>query len=459
MSHHVVSLFSGVGGFDLGFEQAGFETAYQCEIDARCRSVLRRHFPNADQWGDITTLTGEHIVRTLAARNKTPDVIIWGSPCQDLSVAGKGAGLAGARSGLFYEGIRIINEIRKATNNEYPRVSVWENVAGALSSNGGADFGQVIDTLAEAGSVVIEWRLLDAQYFGVPQRRRRVFVISLFDPDAAERCAEPLLPVTEGVRRDTAQSTAQGEETARSTDESTGSTGSGDGTIVIDRAMFNQGQNALYQGIVSDVPISPTLTARGPHAVLTAQPVLSFDSAFGSYAGVFENHTPPLKGTQCPPAVTQPQPIVFENSYRDGARIADGVSQTLQAHMGTGGLNTPMVAQPASVSIHQDKSQATLMREREGKAGGGKGLLYSPEMSLSLLTANEQRLWIETEETTVLRKLMPIECERLMGWSDGWTEHGDDGVPIADTHRYAMCGNGVASPVARWIAEQLSRVM
>jgi len=415
MKHHVVSLFSGVGGFDYGFEQAGYETVFQCEIDERCRSVLRRHFPTADQWGDITTLTGEHIVTTLAARGKTPDVIIWGSPCQDLSVAGKGAGLAGARSGLYHEGIRIINEIRKATNNEYPRISVWENVAGALSSNAGADFGQVIDTLAESGALVIEWRLLDAQYFGIPQRRRRVFVVAVFDPAAAERCAEPLLPVTEGVRRDTATGETQRQETARSTHQGTGSDDTTDTTIVVDRAMFSQGQNAQWQGIVSEIPLSPTLTASGPHAVCTdddreqAEPTLGFDSAFGSYAGVFENHTPPLKGTQCPPAVTQPQAI--------------------------------------------------LMREREGKAGGGKGLLLSPESSLSLLAANDQRLWIDDEQATVLRKLMPIECERLMGWGDDWTAHGADGEPLADTHRYRMCGNGVASPVARWIAEQIGRVL
>lgn len=365
---NVVSLFSGVGGFDYGFEQAGYETVFQCEIDERCRSVLRRHFPTADQWGDITTLTGEHIVTTLAARGKTPDVIIWGSPCQDLSVAGTGAGLAGARSGLYHEGIRIINEIRKATNNEYPRISVWENVAGALSSNAGADFGQVIDTLAQSGALVIEWRLLDAQYFGIPQRRRRVFVVSVFDTATAERCAEPLLPISESVRRHTATGETQRQETARSTYQSTRSD---------------------YQNYL--------------------EPTLSFDSAFGSYAGVFENHTPPLKGTQCPPAVTQPQAI--------------------------------------------------LMREREGKAGGGKGLLLSPESSLSLLAANDQRLWIDDEQATVLRKLLPIECERLMGWRDDWTAHGTDGEPLADTHRYRMCGNGVASPVARWIAEQISRVL
>jgi len=136
---------------------------------------------------------------------------------------------------------------------------------------------------------------------------------------------------------------------------------------------------------------------------------LSFDTQVGSNANVFQDQSPPLKASQMPPSVTQPQAI--------------------------------------------------LMREREGKAGGGKGLLLSPESSLSLLAANDQRLWIDDEQATVLRKLLPIECERLMGWGDDWTAHGADGEPLADTHRYRMCGNGVASPVARWIAEQVGRVL
>ena len=169
---HLVSLFSGVGGFEYGFEQAGFETVYQCEIDAKCRSVLRRHFPKAEQWSDISTLTGKQITDSISARGVGADVVVWGSPCQDLSVAGLGGGLSGERSGLFYEGIRVITELRKETNNAYPRISVWENVPGALSSNKGADFGRVIDTMAEAGALVVEWRVLDARFFGVPQRRR-----------------------------------------------------------------------------------------------------------------------------------------------------------------------------------------------------------------------------------------------------------------------------------------------
>ena len=119
----VLSLFSGVGGFDLGLENAGMQTVFQCEWDKHATTVLERHWPDAPRRGDITTLTGRHIL------DHAPviDVVAWGSPCQDLSVAGKRAGLSGERSGLFHEGIRIIKELRKETNNAYPRISIWEN--------------------------------------------------------------------------------------------------------------------------------------------------------------------------------------------------------------------------------------------------------------------------------------------------------------------------------------------
>ena len=144
----VLSLFSGVGGFDLGLEAAGMETVFQCEWDKHATNILEKHWPHVPRWGDISTLTGKHIL----AHAPVIDVVAWGSPCQDLSVAGKRAGLEGSRSGLFHEGVRIIKELRKETNNEYPRISIWENVAGALSSGAGADFGQVLTEMDEAGA-------------------------------------------------------------------------------------------------------------------------------------------------------------------------------------------------------------------------------------------------------------------------------------------------------------------
>jgi DNA (cytosine-5)-methyltransferase 1 len=173
----VLSLFSGVGGFDMGLESAGMTTVFQCEIDKHARSVLDYHWPQVPKWDDVSTLTGAHILEMTGG----VDVVAWGSPCQDLSLAGKRAGLTGERSGLFHQGIRIIKELRELSNGKYPTWSIWENVTGALSSNRGADFGEVLNTLAESGSVGIEWRVLDSQFFGVPQRRRRVFVVSCFN--------------------------------------------------------------------------------------------------------------------------------------------------------------------------------------------------------------------------------------------------------------------------------------
>ena len=189
----VLSLFSGVGGFDMGLEAAGMTTVFQCEIDKHARAVLDYHWPDVPKWDDVSTLTGAHILEATGG----VDVVAWGSPCQDLSLAGKRAGLSGERSGLFHQGIRIIKELRELSNGTYPTWSIWENVVGALSSNGGADFGEVLHEMDEAGACFSEWVVLDAQYFGVPQRRRRVFVISCFDPATAAGCPDKLFAVGE----------------------------------------------------------------------------------------------------------------------------------------------------------------------------------------------------------------------------------------------------------------------
>lgn len=163
----VVSLFAGVGGFDLGAELGGFEVIGQVEIDKNCQQVLRQRFPNALLHDDVTTAIAWAKENDLIGR---VDIVCGGFPCQDVSVAGKRAGIAGARSGLFWEAIRFAEEVQAHT-------IVLENVPGLLSSNNGRDFGVVISTLADAGYSHVEWRVLDSQFFGVPQRRRRIFII------------------------------------------------------------------------------------------------------------------------------------------------------------------------------------------------------------------------------------------------------------------------------------------
>lgn len=172
----VVSLFAGIGGFDLGFTQAGHTIVAHVERDKHCQKLLAAKWPNAVALDDVCT----------AGRHNLPDcdLITFGFPCQDLSVAGKRAGLTGKRSGLFYEATRIIRELQ-------PDWALFENVPGLFSSGNGADFAAVLAEMADCGYSGA-WRVLDAQWFGVAQRRRRVFGLFTRLDSGAERCAEIL---------------------------------------------------------------------------------------------------------------------------------------------------------------------------------------------------------------------------------------------------------------------------
>ena len=181
-----VSLFAGIGGFDLALERQGVKVVASVEIDKKAQDVLRRHFPNSTIFGDITGVTGEQL--RAAGFEPANGIITGGFPCQDLSVAGKRAGLAGKRSGLFWEICRLLDETRAQT-------FILENVPGLLSSNGGKDMAVVIEALVERGYRV-GWRLLDAQYFGIPQRRRRVFIVGCLG-NSGQSPAE-ILAISEG---------------------------------------------------------------------------------------------------------------------------------------------------------------------------------------------------------------------------------------------------------------------
>lgn len=494
----VLSLFSGVGGFDLGLENAGMQTVFQCEWDKHATSILERHWPDTPRWGDITTLTGEHIL----THAPVIDVVAWGSPCQDLSVAGKRAGLEGSRSGLFHQGIRIINELRKATNNVYPRISIWENVYGALNSNKGSDFGVILDEMAEAGSLVQEWRVLDAQYFGVPQRRRRVFLISVFDSAIAANCPDPLLPVCEGVRWDSATSRTARQEPAGTVTESFAS-GSFGGWTETDTAITLSARDHKSSNTISVESFTGTSHAQYAEGVGTLR-ANGGDLSGGSETIVVEPHHEGARDGK----------LILEQAIP----IQDG--RDIEKHQNGIGVAEPGAP---SYTIDQTGAQAVAytMRMREGKPGGGKGPLISEEKSLTLGAAtNDQTIFQPnpllsfdtqfgsnanvfenqsptlkasqaapsvmqydgynqriheddvsvtlrlgrdssdfvaqpTEPTMSVRRLTPLECERLMGWPDQWTETKADGTPQADTHRYKQCGNGVASPVAQWIGQQL----
>jgi len=179
----VASFFSGIGGFDLGFERAGFEIAFQCEIDPFCLQILERHWPQTVRARNIKEVEGAHV--------PVSDVWVGGFPCQDVSLARMGprAGLRGARSGLFHDFAGLLGEC-------LPKVFVIENVPGLLSSHRGRDFGLIVRTLANLGYSV-GWRVLNSKDFGVPQSRRRIYIVGrhrdwrgagdiLFEPECRE---------------------------------------------------------------------------------------------------------------------------------------------------------------------------------------------------------------------------------------------------------------------------------
>ena len=188
-----VSLFSGVGGFDLALERSGVKVVATCEIDKNAQKILTRHFPNAKLFSDVSTLTGKELLN--AGFDPSNGIITGGFPCQDVSVAGKRAGLTLAdgthtRSGLFWQVVRILEETK-------PRYFILENVPGLLSSNEGRDFGTILGALADIGGSKygLAWTILDAQFFGVPQRRRRVFIVGCLGD--GERASE-ILALAEG---------------------------------------------------------------------------------------------------------------------------------------------------------------------------------------------------------------------------------------------------------------------
>jgi DNA (cytosine-5)-methyltransferase 1 len=186
-----VSLFAGVGGFDLAMERNGINVVATVEIDKAARGVLQHRFPNNKHFDDVTKVRGDD----LRAAGFIPErgIITGGFPCQDLSVAGKRVGLAGERSGLFFEIVRLLDELQ-------PKHLVLENVPGLLSSYGGRDMGIVLGALVQCGYGV-SYRVLDAQFFGVAQRRRRVFIVGCLGDDGA--ASSEILALSEGVSGDT----------------------------------------------------------------------------------------------------------------------------------------------------------------------------------------------------------------------------------------------------------------
>ena len=370
------SLFDGSGGFPLGGLLAGIKPVWASEVEPFPIRVTTKRLPFMKHYGDVSKMNGGEI--------EPVDIITFGSPCQDMSIAGKRSGLDGNRSSLFYEAIRIVKEMRCKTNGEYPRYICWENVPGAFSSNGGEDFKAVLDAvigvvhedaevpmpenrrwpyadlyLGDGWSVA--YRTLDAQYWGVPQRRKRIFLVA----DFGGRSAGKILFESEGLSGYSAEGFRAWQRAAGSFETRIGATG----TVLND-----QGGDRVE--VTEDVAATLRAETHGhTPCVVESAGFCTEHSAKSRTIGYEEECSPTLR------AGTVPAAVALENHPVDSrVKISeDGNVQTLTSRMGTGGNNVPLV-----------------MKIRSGCEGGGKGALIQKDKSATLACNNDQTLFEPT---------------------------------------------------------------
>jgi DNA (cytosine-5)-methyltransferase 1 len=426
-------LFAGVGGMSMGLEMAGWQCVGHAEIDQHPRAMLRHRWPDTRLEGDVAALT-------LAPGTCT--LLTGGSPCQDLSVAGKRKGMtegAGTRSSLFFEQMRLWQE------SDAP-YCLWENVLGVFSSNKGADFAAVLTAfvgasvpvpadgwrsagVASGPTGVTAWRVLDAQFFGVPHRRRRVFVLGA--RTGGVNPAE-VLSLSESVRGDFAAGGEAGEGTPADTADGAG---------------------------IGAVGCLPTFEVASP---------LSADADRGD----------------------QEQLVLAYQPHGQDSRVTP--TPTLHARAGTGGGNVPLIVDKQSgnpelggisptlktdlahdtgpIVMSSGQANAEIVRDGSPSLTGlhEVPIVFAqntrPEVTGTLSGLKSWGVQMATDEPIRSqagrpRRLMPVECERLMGWPDRHTATGTDEsgktYQLSDSARYKACGNGIASPVVAWIAFRL----
>lgn len=454
-----VSLFSGAGGLDLGLERAGVETVLQCDLfDAShlidiedeerreltrygqaLQGVLERHWPGVERVNDVRNVRTDSVRREAVGAGRGSgtdiegvgepgsselgmasggvDLVHFGSPCQDLSVAGKQSGFVeGGRSHLFFEGVRVIRETR-------PGFALWENVAGSLSSNGGRDFAAVLAALADAGAVDIAWRVLDARWFGVPQRRRRVFVVADF---GGERAAEVLFEPAGGAGA-AATRGAAGQDLAFTLAAGARGTGDGHGNVWNSTYVANPLGGHHGRGDLDNdsYVVSPTIRSqqRNNSNPVTEASMLITAAALTASAGHHGHSSPRGDGAD------------------NLVPIAIRTAQTSSNGWGVG-----------------TDEQAYTLDGAQGQA------VLAPELAYAVRARDGKGIGFNDGDATLLpqpsgvRRLTPRECERLMGWPDDWTRWTADGREISDSHRYRMAGNGVVASVAEWIGHRLVAV-
>ena len=389
------SLFDGSGGFPLGGIIAGITPVWSSEIEPFPIRVTEKRLPQMKHYGDVSKISGADL--------EPVDIITFGSPCQDMSVAGKRAGLDGARSGLFFQAVRIIKEMRAKYGK--PRYAVWENVRGALSSAGGEDFRRVLEELCRvkddaadvprpkkwqsAGLIwgngySVAWRVLDAQYWGVPQRRKRIYLVADFDGDSAGK----ILFESEGVSGHSAKMQAARKDFALCAQGGAGETGSGAGTHVLN--------DQCGSSISVENDLSPTLRAEAHQhlpIVYRADTARTLDNTGGS------------------PACNQGGMLVLFDNHSQDSRYNGPLklSPSLNTQLGTGGNNAPLVCMPTSADNLYLMSKSYYFAHA------------TPDQADALVATDYKSPPVVNVDWRV-RMITPLECARLQGFPDWWTD-------------------------------------
>lgn len=368
----MASLFDGSGGFPLAAMMNGITPIWSSEIEPFPIRVTTKRMPFIKHYGDVSQIDGGKV--------EAVDIITFGSPCQDMSLAGKRAGLDGERSGLFYEAIRIIKEMRSATNGKYPRYIIWENVPGTFSSQKGQDFRAVLEEIVRikdetitvpfpengkwtpSGSIVADdfslaWRTLDAQYFGVAQRRRRIYLVA----DFRKECAEKILFEHQSLSGYTPQSLCSWERTATTIEDGVGATGFDgyNGTLTNDVSSTigtNCGISTGRNGVISFQPGALKRLGRAPKEELTD--TITANSGDNRMAVVIENHG---------------QDSRYKIRY-------NGTSQTLVSTMGTGGNNVPLLLDNENTAVC---IQGSVIGRADGNGPNGNGVNENKAFTLN----------------------------------------------------------------------------
>ena len=500
MSIKLGSLVDGSGGFPLAGAISGIEPVWAAEVEPYPIAVTRSRFPQMMHLGSVTGVHGDKV--------QPVDVITFGSPCQDLSVAGKRAGIHdGQRSNLFFEAIRIIKEMREATNGRYPAFAVWENVPGAFSSNKGEDFRCVLENFAKineggytvprpangkwmgAGEIVGDgfsaaWRVLDAQYWGVPQRRKRIYLVADFRGGRAGK----ILFEREGLRGHPAPGRATGQGAAADTGGRAGRSCE-TGVIVLQGNNVDRPDKANCNGKGWKEDVCYTLNT-------IDRPEICFKAGQGVKArsiGAYETVTPTLAseaGGNSVPAVCYPE--VFHTLTAVNARNIESARKNCVCYDARG--NGDGIHCPTLTGDHENRvTDYTALCIGHGEPNS----ITMAEQANTLTCMHDQQAVLtdgKPPRRYIIRRLTPLECNRLQGFPDGWGIHDHKGrlsddelvfwqgvrdtcAGIAgkppkkysaealtkwynglhtDSAEYKMWGNGIALPCAEYVMEGIA---